>query len=97
MGVSGRLVGPAAFKAVEASTEGPQTEGVTEITVSDWWAHWRTEVENSPELAAVVTAWPTLPEPVKAGILAMVRASVPAPSGADVPTHAERADMAGKA
>jgi hypothetical protein len=30
-----------------------------------------------PELAAVVTAWPQLPEPVKAGILAMVK--VPAP------------------
>jgi len=25
------------------------------------------------ELAAVVAAWPTLPEPVKAGILAMIR------------------------
>ena len=27
-----------------------------------------------PDLAAVVAAWPTLPEPVKAGILAMVKA-----------------------
>jgi hypothetical protein len=26
-------------------------------------------------LRAVVTAWPTLPEPIKVGILAMVRAS----------------------
>jgi hypothetical protein len=26
-----------------------------------------------PDLAAVVAAWPTLPEPVRAGILAMVR------------------------
>ncbi len=29
-----------------------------------------------PELAAVVEAWPALPEPIRAGILAMVRASV---------------------
>jgi hypothetical protein len=28
-------------------------------------------------LAAVVAAWPTLPEPIRAGILAMVRASQP--------------------
>ena len=30
-----------------------------------------------PELASVIEAWPDLPEPVKAGILAMVRASKP--------------------
>ena len=29
----------------------------------------------SPELAAVVAAWPSLPEPVKAGILAMIQAT----------------------
>lgn len=28
-----------------------------------------------PDLAAVVDAWPTLPEPIKAGILALVNAS----------------------
>jgi hypothetical protein len=28
-----------------------------------------------PDLAAVVTAWPNLPEPLKAGIMAIVRAS----------------------
>jgi len=32
---------------------------------------------ESAELAAVITAWPTLPEPVKAGILAMVKAVKP--------------------
>ena len=30
---------------------------------------------NDPDLAAVVKAWPDLPEAVKAGILAMVKAS----------------------
>jgi len=30
---------------------------------------------ETPDLAAVIRAWPTLPEPVKAGIVAMVRAS----------------------
>jgi hypothetical protein len=28
----------------------------------------------------VVAAWPTLPEPIRAGILAMVRVAAPAPA-----------------
>jgi len=31
--------------------------------------------EKSPDLAAVVEAWPHLPEAVKAGIVAMVKAA----------------------
>jgi hypothetical protein len=31
---------------------------------------------NDPDLAAVVAAWPDLPEPIKAGIVAMVKAAV---------------------
>jgi hypothetical protein len=30
---------------------------------------------NDPELAAVADAWPTLPEPIRAAILAMVKAT----------------------
>ena len=32
-------------------------------------------VEESPDLAAVVKAWPDLPEAVRAGIVAMVKAA----------------------
>ena len=32
---------------------------------------------DAPDLADVLTAWPTLPEPVKAGIVAMVKAAGP--------------------
>jgi hypothetical protein len=28
-----------------------------------------------PDLSAVVASWPTLPDPVKAGIMAMIRAA----------------------
>ena len=31
--------------------------------------------EPPPELAEIMEAWPSLPEPIRAGILAMVRAS----------------------
>jgi hypothetical protein len=31
--------------------------------------------QNDPDLAAVVDAWPKLPEALKAGIVAMVRAA----------------------
>jgi hypothetical protein len=30
---------------------------------------------QDPELTAVIAAWPALPEPIRAGILAMVRAA----------------------
>lgn len=33
------------------------------------------EAPLDPQLAAVARAWPTLPEPIKAGILAMIRAA----------------------
>jgi hypothetical protein len=36
------------------------------------------EAPADPDLAAVVDAWPTLREPIRAGILAMVRAAVAA-------------------
>ncbi|HEX7450001.1 MAG TPA: hypothetical protein VF306_20745 [Pirellulales bacterium] len=31
--------------------------------------------QKTPDLAAVVRAWPSLPEPVRRGILAMIEAS----------------------
>ncbi len=37
--------------------------------------HLATILQNHPELASVVESWPTLPEPVRVGILAMVRSS----------------------
>ncbi len=35
--------------------------------------------ENDPDLAAVVTAWPKLPEAIKVGIRAMVKAGIKGP------------------
>ncbi len=41
-------------------------------------AHGAPEAPLDPALSAVVAAWPQLPEPIKAGILALVRAALPA-------------------
>ena len=41
------------------------------------------ERHQNPELAAVIEAWATLPEAIRAGILAMVEASVPRPQNPD--------------
>ena len=38
-------------------------------------AEWGAFVRSHPDLAAVVDSWPTLPEAVKAGIVAMVEAT----------------------
>ena len=37
--------------------------------------HLATILQNHPELPSVVESWPELPEPVRAGILAMVKAA----------------------
>jgi hypothetical protein len=31
--------------------------------------------ETTPDLAEIIDAWPTLPEPIRAGILAMIRSA----------------------
>jgi hypothetical protein len=39
--------------------------------------------ETNPELAQFVSAWPALPEAIKTGIMAMVKASTPAQAPSD--------------
>jgi hypothetical protein len=34
------------------------------------------EIEKYPELARLIAAWPTLPEAIRAGILAMIEAAL---------------------
>jgi hypothetical protein len=51
------------------------TEGLG-IAASSVAHHLPTDTcQIPPDLAAVVAAWPTLPEPIRAGILAMVKAA----------------------
>ncbi len=51
--------------------------GTYDAADSHWRTHWWKALQNHPDLQAVVTAWPMLPEPVKAGIVAMVKVATP--------------------
>ncbi len=53
-------------------------------------SHQTAQPMNSPDLAAVVEAWPDLPEALKAGIVAMVKAG----AGGQVPLLAGLAGLA---
>jgi hypothetical protein len=46
--------------------------------------------QNAPDLAAVMAAWPELPEAVRAGIVAMVRASLRVPEDSAPSDHSPR-------
>ena len=73
----------AALKAAGAIAEPAQQQALADDAESHWWTHWRKAVQESPELADVLTAWPTLPPAVRAGVVGMVRASA-AGDGAEV-------------
>ena len=57
---------------LEPPTKNTGKTGVPDQSGAECGALGAREAQFDPELAAVVDAWPALPEPVKAGILAMV-------------------------
>ena len=75
----GTLSRTAVFKTAGESTETQARQQVTDTQVASVARCVALLGNECPELVAVVQAWPDLPELVKAGILAMVRAV-----GADV-------------
>lgn len=63
--------------AVKNDADNPQPsekQRLTDDGESCWWTHWRKRLQDSPELADVVREWPELPEAIRAGIVAMVKA-----------------------
>jgi hypothetical protein len=52
----------------------PNESGSTRLPIATKIATTQSEV-GDPDLAAVVEAWPELPEAIKAGIVAMVKAA----------------------
>jgi hypothetical protein len=59
-------------EAQDANSDTPITSDRSEISVADCVAFL---ARQSPDLAAVVEAWDRLPEPIRQGIVAMVRAA----------------------
>ncbi|MGD8452204.1 MAG: tyrosine-type recombinase/integrase [Phycisphaerae bacterium] len=73
------------WKAAGAGSQALAEQG-DKATAGDRLADCLAELASSaPDLAAVVTAWPTLPEPVRAGVVATVQASAPTPPSAGRP------------
>ena len=61
-----------ALKAVGDLSQTPQGQALTDSAENDWWTYWWKALQNDPDLRAVVSAWPELPEALRAGIVAMV-------------------------
>ena len=67
-------------KGVEPIGNPPISAGKQQISEGGWRESGTSPpspVNSDPELRAVVEAWPTLPDALKAGIVAMVRAAKP--------------------
>jgi len=60
---------------IEPSPESSGNGGTGDQGGAECGARDARKAEFSPDLAAVVEAWPKLPEAIRAGILAMIRAA----------------------
>jgi hypothetical protein len=66
---------PADREGTELIEKTPQKQGVADEGGAESGALGAENRPEDPDLGAVVDAWATLPETIKAGILAMVRAA----------------------
>lgn len=77
--VTGSLVEPLVFKTAGGTAQTIPPPSTCENTQAELCAFLGALAENmaptAPDLAAILAAWPDLPEPVRAGILAMVKAT----------------------
>jgi hypothetical protein len=66
---------PTGFEDQSSPTVTTSHENTSEEPPIDWARCWALLREKSPDLALIVEQWESLSEPVRAGILAMVKAS----------------------
>jgi hypothetical protein len=64
---------------IPQSTRRKSRAGKDKSNISERFALHLPYEDLSPDLASVVAAWPNLPEPIRAGIMAMIRATSPPP------------------
>ena len=60
---------------IEPTTHSPENSTNPAPGSAESGALNRTKPNIDPALAAIIDAWPTLPEAIRAGILAMIRAA----------------------
>ncbi len=63
---------PTGLQPVPINAQAVEPQALTGTAESHWPTHWWKAVLNHPERVDILTAWPTLPEAVMAGILAMM-------------------------
>ena len=63
------------LKSFRGGTQGAGNKRLTKNAASDGTRVGQTLGQIDPDLEAVVTAWATLPKAIRAGVLAMVKAS----------------------
>lgn len=69
---------PTGVEPVSVAPQATQWQDLTDSAVSDWRIDARIQPANSPisgDVAELVAAWPALPEPIRAGVLAMIRSA----------------------
>ncbi len=77
-GTYSALCGPIAKterEGFEPPQDSPEKTTVSEQGGAESGAHTAPTAVSDPDLVAVISAWPKLPEAVRAGIVAMVKAS----------------------
>ena len=66
------MVDCAGLENRDAFTATPEHPGTSESGGNPLSPSLLLALENHPELSVIISAWPALPEPLRAGILAMV-------------------------
>ena len=73
LGLEPKTYGLKVRPAVPPTPDAANTSGDADSVLADCLAFL---AEKMPDLAAVIEAWPTLPDPIRTGILAMVQATM---------------------
>jgi hypothetical protein len=75
IGVAYRQVSAVGDEGLEPTAKSPGNRGVGVQSGAECGAPDSPKTPFDPELASVVDAWPKLPDAIKAGIVAMIRAA----------------------
>ena len=69
------LAPPRGVEPLTGSLQAVDGAKVTDSLETVWRTHWRKTLQDWPDLTVILEAWPKLPQPIRAGIVAMVKAA----------------------